>query len=285
MKRMTSISLYIFIVCCCYGNLYSDTETSNNPWKPRLVATASLTPVYNINTGLYKATNNNNICCNDLKIDKNYFSFAFEIGIKALMHNLYNIPVFDSLSYNITTSFNYSYNKILGSNFEPFRKVLWQNELTDLIEKNEIAIYSSTLYWFINFELGSPFVNLNYYTNPLTPKFYFSLGPIIGFTLDNYYEQTLSIIKPEGFLYSNGKNSTKNTFNDFAGFNGFVLGLNVNFDLYWNLSKFLKNQWSKNMDVGAGLRYVYLISSLVSNQSIDHSNIAFKFNMVYYFPN
>lgn len=284
MKTLSKTIKFILLFLIVCNNLYSISDSTNTNIKPRLLAGISLIPSLNFNSGIYKAVNKNNICCNDLEFSNTDFAFGFEINSKALFHNLYGLPIFDSLSYSVSSQFNFSGNAVKGSNFEPRRQVILNNELSDLIERNEIQINYSSLFWIINFELGTPFDSLNYYTNLDKPTFYFSLGPVIGFIMNNDYTQTLSIVKPSGYLYSNGKSTKVSQYDSFDGFNSFVFGINLNFDAYWNAYQIVRKDWSKEIELGFGIRYIHLFTSLIDNQDINNSSLGLKLNILYNLP-
>ncbi len=256
----------------------------NNNFSPRIAIGASILPNVTFNSGKYKALNTNDICCNDLNFSNDKFGLGLEINLKVLLNNMKNIPFFDSLSYNITSQFILHFNELYGSNFEPVRKVFFNNELTNLIEKNEISIKYSSLFWIINFEIGSYYDSLNFHLDLYKPKFYFSLGPVIGILLNSQYEQTLSIVKPLGYFYSNGKNVIKKSFDKFENLSSLTFGFNIGFDIFWNFYQIFQKTWSKNFDLGFGLRYIYLVSNIVKSQNINNSNFGVKLNFLFTFP-
>lgn len=283
MKTFKFLLIVFSLIFLLNDNIFSN-DHKKKYLKPRFAIGASLLPNVNFNSGKYSSLNANDLCCNDLNFNNDKFGFSFEINLKVLLKNMKNIPFFDSLSYNISSQFNLHFNELYGSNFEPMRKVLFNNEITNLIEKNEVTIKYSSLLWIINFEIGSFYDSLNFHLDLYKPKFYFSFGPVIGILLKSQYEQTLSIVEPLGYLYSSGKNIIRKSFDKFENLNSVFFGFNISFDIYWNFYHIIQKTWSKNFDLGLGLRYIYFISNIVRSQNINNYNFGLILKFLYSIP-
>ncbi|MCX8054213.1 MAG: hypothetical protein N3A67_00890 [Ignavibacteria bacterium] len=284
MKKWQPIISLIIILFIFHTRLYSSINTNSEKTTPRVYIGLGFVPNINITTGKYEPVNKNNICCNPLDFNDVDYGTSFEIYAKAFFHNIKNFPLFDSLSYNLSSNISVNNNSLIGSNIEPNRKVYYNGEIKNLVEKNKIQIEYTSIYWSFNIELGSPHHSLNYFINYFAPQYYFSIGPIFGYVVDHNYKQTLSIVEPKGYTYDNGRDFQSKTYNNFDGLNKFFVGVNLNCNINWNAYKFLQTEWSKNFSTGIGLRYVYFFTKFIESQKIYNSNIGFRINFIYALP-
>ncbi len=271
MKKIKFILLFliIFIVSNNIIDLYAKDYAPEDLQFPFLKLGISVPLNINIQNGYLYNFINDCYSCKPIKFNNVTFTSGISLSADYMIGNTIFKPILDSISLGLYSSISYIPIEFTGNSNENSRMVYLNNNIINLLEKNNIIFSADYLSFGFGLLVGSAINFDNFNSNQKNDfKFYFSIVPSIKFLVTKKVSQYMSIQSPEEFYYSNNKKEISYNNGNFNTYRNILFAIDLKFTSEYYIKDFIQDIFKNGVIIFGDLGFQINNTSIFSESTV-----------------
>ncbi len=207
--------------------------------------------------------------CKPLKFNDVTFTSGISLSADYMIGNTIFKPILDSISLGFYSSISYNPIEFTGNSIENSRMVYLNNNIINILEKNNIVFSADYLSFGFGLLAGSAINFENYNSNYRNDfKFFFSIFPSIKFLVSKKVSQYMSIQSPEDFYYSNNLKEISYNNGNFNNYRNILFAIDLKFASEYYIKEFIQDVFKNGIIIFGDIGFQINNTSIFSESTV-----------------